>query len=53
MPKPEGRNYALERLKDVLNRPRERLEIEDERDQEKDQGVERDRDIDRGPTHGM
>ena len=48
-----------ERLKDVLNKPRERLEIEDERDQEKDQEVEKendreiDRDIDRGPTHGL
>ena len=36
-----------ERLKDVLNKPREKLEIEDERDQEKD------RDIDRGPTHSL
>jgi hypothetical protein len=42
-----------ERLKDVLNKPREKLEIEDQRDQEKDQEVEKDRDIDRGPTHGM
>jgi hypothetical protein len=42
-----------ERLKDVLNKPREKLEIEDERDQEKDQEVEKDRDIDRGPTHGL
>ena len=38
-----------ERLKDVLNKPREKLEIEDERDQEKDQEVEKDRDIDRDP----
>ena len=38
-----------ERLKDVLNKPRERLEIEDERDQEKDREVEKDRDIDRDP----
>ncbi len=42
-----------ERLKDVLNKPREKLEIEDERDQEKDQEVENkreiDRDIDRDP----
>jgi hypothetical protein len=36
-----------ERLKDVLNKPREKLEIEDEREQEKDQEVEKDRDIDR------
>ena len=42
-----------ERLKDVLNKPREKLEIEEERDQEKDQEVEKDRDIDRGPTHGL
>ena len=32
-----------------LNKPRERLEIEDEPDQEKDQEVEKDRDIDRDP----
>ena len=38
-----------ERLEDVLNKPREKLEIEDERDQEKDQEVEKDRDIDRDP----
>ncbi|MEM1150788.1 MAG: MobQ family relaxase [Pseudomonadota bacterium] len=44
-----------ERLKDVLNKPREKLEIEEERDQEKDQEVEKendreiDRDIDRDP----
>ncbi|ABI93471.1 plasmid mobilization system relaxase [Roseobacter denitrificans OCh 114] len=38
-----------ERLKNVLNKPREKLEIEDERDQEKDQEVEKDRDIDRDP----
>ncbi|MEL6597000.1 MAG: MobQ family relaxase [Pseudomonadota bacterium] len=36
-----------ERLKDVLNKPREKLEIEDERDQEKDQEVENEREIDR------
>jgi hypothetical protein len=36
-----------ERLKDVLNKPREKLEIEDDRDQEKEQEVEKDRDIDR------
>ena len=36
-----------ERLKDVLNKPREKLEIEEERDQEKDQEVENDREIDR------
>ncbi|MEO1542564.1 MAG: MobQ family relaxase [Pseudomonadota bacterium] len=36
-----------ERLKDVLNKPREKLEIENERDQEKDQEVEKDREIDR------
>ena len=49
----EGRNLSVnERLKDVLNKPREKLEIEDERDQ-KDQEVENDceidRDIDRDP----
>ena len=41
------------RLKDVLNKPREKLEIDGERDQEKEQEVKKDRDIDRGPTHGM
>jgi len=41
-----------ERLKDVLNKQREKLDIED-RDQAKDQEVEKDRDIDRGPTHGF
>lgn len=38
-----------ERLKEVLNKPRERLEIEDDREREKDQEVEKDRDIDRDP----
>ena len=38
-----------ERLKDVLNKPREKLEIKNERDQEKEQEVEKDRDIDRDP----
>lgn len=38
-----------ERLKDVLNKPREKLEIEDERGQEKEQEVEKERDIDRDP----
>lgn len=42
-----------ERLKDVLNKPREKLEIEDEREQEKDRDDDKDRDIDRGPTHGI
>ncbi|WP_298972681.1 MobA/MobL family protein [uncultured Roseobacter sp.] len=42
-----------ERLRDVLNKPREKLEVEDEREQEKDQEVEKDRDIDRGPTHDL
>ena len=36
-----------ERLKDVLNKPRKKQEIEEERDQEKE--VEKDRDIDRDP----
>ncbi|WP_281256654.1 hypothetical protein [Actibacterium ureilyticum] len=42
-----------ERLKDVLNKPREKLGIEDERDQEKDQEVENERENDQGPTHGL
>ncbi len=45
----ERKPSVNERLKDVLNKPRQRLEIEDERDQEKDQEVEKDRDIDRDP----
>ena len=36
-----------ERLKAVLNKPREKLEIKDARDQEKDQEVENEREIDR------
>ncbi len=38
-----------ERLKDVLNKPREELEIEDERDQEVENDREIDREIDRDP----
>ena len=49
----ERKPSVNERLKDVLNKPREKLEIEEERDQEKKQEVEKDRDIDRGPTHGI
>ena len=43
----ERKPSVNERLKDVLNKPREKLEIEDGRDQEKDQEVENDREIDR------
>jgi len=44
----EGRKPSVnERLKDVLNKPRERLEIEGERDQERDQEAENNREIDR------
>ena len=49
----ERKPSVNERLKDVLNKPREKLEIEEDRDQEKDQEVENEREIDRGPTHGM
>ena len=42
-----------ERLDDVLNKSRERLEPEGEREVEKDEEVENDRDIDLGPTHGL
>ena len=45
----ERKPSVNERLKDVLNKPREKLEIEDAREQEKDQEVEKDRDIDRDP----
>ena len=40
-----------ERLKDVLDKPREKLEIEDARERQKGKEVEKDRDVDRGPTH--
>lgn len=44
----EARKLSVnERLKDVLNKPREKLEIEDARDQENDQEVENERKIDR------
>lgn len=42
-----GKPSVNERLKDVLNKPRERLEIEQERDQEKDRETENEREIDR------
>jgi hypothetical protein len=42
-----------ERLDNVLNKPRERLAIEDERELEEDQEIEKARDLDRGPTHGL
>jgi len=43
----ERKPSVNERLKDVLNKPREKLEIEDARDQEKDKEVENEREIDR------
>ena len=42
-----------ERLEEVLNKPREKLEIEEELKPEKDEEIEQDRDIDRGPAHGL
>nr|WP_290919641.1 MobA/MobL family protein [Hyphomonas sp. 34-62-18] len=44
-----------ERLDAVLNKPRERLDIEDEREREleKAREIEKARDLDRGPTHGL
>jgi len=44
-----------ERLDAVLNKPRERLDLEDEREREleKDREIEKARDLDRGPTHGL
>ncbi|TDL74195.1 molybdopterin-guanine dinucleotide biosynthesis protein MobA [Palleronia sediminis] len=55
-PRREDRRPSVnERLKDVLNQPREKLEIEDERDQEKEvdseREIERDVDRDRGLSH--
>ena len=43
----ERRPSVQERLKGVLNKPREKLEVEDEREDQKQQEVETDRDIDR------
>lgn len=43
-----------ERLKDVLNKPRERLELDDEREQERDDSErENTRDRDRGEGHSL
>lgn len=42
-----------ERLKDVLDKLREKLEIENERDRERDQEIKKDWDVDRGPTHNL
>ncbi|MEP3037190.1 MAG: hypothetical protein ABJO97_00700, partial [Roseibium sp.] len=43
-----------ERLKDVLNKPREKLEIEDEREKERDDNEnENSRDRDRGEGHSL
>ena len=44
-----------ERLDAVLNKPRERLDIEGEREREleKDREIEKARDLDRGPTHSL
>ena len=44
-----------ERLDAVLNKPRERLDVEDEREREleKAREIEKARDLDRGPTHGL
>ena len=44
----EERKPSLnERLKDVLNKPREKLEIEEEREKDKDREVENEREIDK------
>jgi hypothetical protein len=43
----ERKPSVNERLKDVLNKPRERLEIEDAREVKKDREVENEREIDR------
>ncbi len=44
-----------ERLDAVLNKPRERLDNEDarERELEKEWKIEKARELDRGPTHGL
>ena len=44
-----------ERLDAVLNKPRERLDNEDEREREleKEREIEKARELDRGPTHGL
>ena len=50
----ESKPSVNERLKDVLNKPRERLEIEDGREQERDDNEkENTQDIDRGEGHSL
>ncbi|MBS1303402.1 hypothetical protein [Loktanella sp. SALINAS62] len=46
------RSRAQERLREALNRPRARLELEDERDTKKDREVEKERGIDRDTDRG-
>ena len=43
----EGKPSVNERLKDVLNKPRERLESENEREVDKDRDAENEREVDR------
>ena len=42
-----------ERLEEVLNKPREKLEIEDAREVHSEKEAEKDREIDRGPGHSL
>ncbi|GAD57494.1 MobQ family relaxase [Limimaricola cinnabarinus] len=42
-----------EKLDAVLNKQRERLELEDEPEKERDHEIENERDLDRGPSHGL
>ena len=49
----EHKPSVNERLKDVLNKPRDRLEPDNNHAQEKGQEVEKDRDRDRGEGHSL
>ncbi|WP_179381729.1 MobQ family relaxase [Jannaschia marina] len=49
----DGRPSVNDRLKDVLNTPRERLEIEEEREAAKERDVETGRSIDRGSDYSI
>lgn len=49
----EHKPSMKERLRDVLNKPRERFEPDDDREPEKENEAEKDRDIDRGPAHEL
>ena len=49
----ERKPSVNERLEEVLNKPREKLEIEDAREVHSEKEAEKDREIDRGPGHSL